>query len=288
MWTAIARHIAQSTGEAFVAEGQSTVGGGSINRTCVLSGSGRRYFVKLNTPDTLAMFEAEADGLEELHRAGAIRVPRPICSGVAADSAYLVIEWLPLGGRGDWEQLGEQLAHLHRTISSKGFGWRRDNTIGSTPQPNPWTAEWGIFFARHRIGHQLALARGSAIDRATAQELVDRIPNLLAGHRPEPSLLHGDLWSGNADFTAAEEPVLFDPATYYGDRETDLAMSELFGGFPESFYRGYRRAWPLAPGYERRKMLYNLYHVLNHYNLFGGGYASQANRMIRQLLQPID
>ena len=111
------------------------------------------------------------------------------------------------------------------------------------------------------------------------------ILELLAGHQPQPSLVHGDLWSGNASVTVDGEPIIFDPATYWGDREVDIAMTELFGGFPTTFYRGYNEAWPLDDGYKQRKTLYNLYHVLNHFNLFGGGYASQAEKMIQQLLR---
>ncbi|WP_041244967.1 fructosamine kinase family protein [Gloeobacter kilaueensis] len=284
MWTTIASWIAAATGEAFCVESRTAVGGGSINQTCTLSGQGQRYFVKLNALGSLAMFEAEAEALGVLERTATIRVPAPICTGTVDRFAFLVLEWLPLGGRGRWEQMGEQLAQLHRITSPHGFGFERDNTIGSTPQPNGWTAEWAVFFGRHRLGHQLALAQGGAIEERPARLLIERLPEILGEHTPVPSLLHGDLWSGNADFTTAGEPVLFDPATYYGDRETDLAMSELFGGFGDAFYQGYRRAWPLEPGYERRKILYNLYHVLNHYNLFGGSYAQQANRMIRTLL----
>lgn len=217
-----------------------------------------------------------------------IRVPKPICCGTQGNSAYIVLEWLELGGSNNqpWEEMGRQLAAMHRwnpPISERRFGWRRNNTIGSTPQINTWTENWGDFFAEHRIGYQLKLARrGGSFDRG--ERLLAIIPELLRDRQPQPSLVHGDLWGGNAGFTAQGEPVIFDPAAYVGDREVDLAMTELFGGFPKAFYRGYNEVFPLDPGYERRKTLYNLYHILNHFNLFGGGYASQANRAIAQIL----
>ena len=167
------------------------------------------------------------------------------------------------------------------------FGWPRDNTIGTTPQVNAWGDDWAEFFRDRRIAPQLALAarngHGGALQR-DGERLLAAIPALLAGHAPAPSLLHGDLWSGNAACLATGEPVIFDPAVYYGDREADLAMTELFGGFGADFYAAYRDAWPLPDGYERRRTLYNLYHVLNHLNLFGGGYGAQAETMIARLL----
>jgi fructosamine-3-kinase len=164
------------------------------------------------------------------------------------------------------------------------FGWERHNTIGSTPQINTWTASWTEFWVKHRLGYQLQLAQRRGGHFPKQDQLLTLIPDLLAGHTPQPSLVHGDLWSGNAAVTQTGEPVIFDPATYVGDREVDLAMTELFGGFPAAFYHGYNQVFPLDEGYQQRKPLYNLYHVLNHFNLFGGSYESQANRMIMQLL----
>jgi fructosamine-3-kinase len=205
------------------------------------------------------------------------------------------MEWLDLGrGSGSsWQEMGRQLAAMHQCstaqLSGKKaagmFGWQRSNTIGSTPQINPWTANWTEFWTEHRIGYQLRLANRQGGHFPKQDPLLDMIPQLLAGHEPQPSLVHGDLWSGNAAINQSGEPVIFDPATYYGDREVDLAMTELFGGFPPEFYQGYNQVFPLDSGYQQRKVLYNLYHILNHFNLFGGSYASQANRMIDQLLR---
>jgi fructosamine-3-kinase len=286
MWTQIAAHISQVTGQVFQARENRSVGGGCINRGYRLSDRDRTYFVKLNQADQIAMFEAEAAGLHEIKASHTIAVPTPICYGTAAGSAYLVLEWLELGGggRATWEAMGRKLAAMHKTQSHHGFGWQRNNTIGSTPQVNPWTADWTEFWTEHRIGYQLQLARHKGGQFPQATRLLAVIPDLLADHKPQASLVHGDLWSGNAAFTRSGEPVIFDPATYYGDREVDLAMTELFGGFPAEFYRGYNQILPLETGYSQRKVLYNLYHILNHFNLFGGGYDAQANRMIEQLI----
>jgi fructosamine-3-kinase len=164
------------------------------------------------------------------------------------------------------------------------FGWDINNTIGSTVQINNWTANWAEFWAKHRIGYQLKLARRRGGHFPQGERLLEVIPELLAGHEPQPSLVHGDLWGGNAGVTSAGEPVIFDPAAYFGDREVDIAMTELFGGFSAQFYRGYNQVWPLEGGYDQRKTLYNLYHILNHFNLFGGSYESQANQMINRIL----
>ena len=174
---------------------------------------------------------------------------------------------------------------LHRR-AAPAFGWKRDNTIGATPQVNGWLDDWPAFFAQRRLGCQLDLARRQGAPSRLiehGERLRAAVPAFFPGYSPRPSLLHGDLWGGNHGY-ADGQPALFDPAVYFGDRETDLAMTELFGGFPASFMAAYRDAWPVDPGYATRKTLYNLYHVLNHFNLFGGGYAGQAQRMTEQLL----
>ena len=172
------------------------------------------------------------------------------------------------------------VAGVHRCTGPR-FGWERDNWIGLAPQRNGWSADWPAFFEEKRLAPQLELARskGYSFEIPDVKALLD--------HDPQPSLLHGDLWRGNAGFTAAG-PVLFDPAVYYGDRECDLAMTELFGGFPRGFSKAYEAELPLPAGYEARKHLYNLYHLLNHLNLFGAGYLGQveaALRLLRDALQ---
>lgn len=284
-WTTIAAEISRAGGEPFTVRTQCSVGGGCINGTHVVGDGGRRWFVKLNDADRLDMFAAEADGLNEIAASRTVRAPQPLCHGIAAGQAFLVLEWLDLAGTGAQERLGRQLAAMHRVVR-EAYGWWRDNTIGATPQPNEETMDWMEFMCERRIGHQLDLAvqGGNRQLRQRGEELLDRMPDLFRDYTPAASLLHGDLWSGNYAVTADGEPVIFDPAVYYGDREADLAMTELFGGFGAGFYAAYNEAWPLDPGYRVRKTLYNLYHVLNHYHMFGGGYGGQAERMIDQLL----
>ena len=286
MWDTIAQHIKQTTGSSFQIRDRRSVGGGSINQAYSITDGERTYFLKLNQASQAAMFEAETLGLKQIAESQTIRAPAPICWGTAGSSAYIVMDWLDFGYGSEpaWRMMGRCLAAMHRVRSARGFGWDQNNTIGATPQKNPWTEEWVEFFTQHRIRYQFQLAnrRGGHFPKQDA--LLAAIADLLAGHDPQPVLVHGDLWSGNAAVTTTGEPVLLDPAVYFGDREVDIAMTELFGGFPTAFYRGYEEAYPLEDGYQHRKILYNLYHILNHFNLFGGGYGSQANRMIDQLL----
>jgi protein-ribulosamine 3-kinase len=281
----IAGRIATATGRPFRIQRQHAVGGGCINRAVVIGDGARAYFVKLNTADRSGMFEAESDGLSALRAGAAMRVPEPICTGIAGAQSFLAIEYLDLSGRLKGAEVGRRLARLHR-CGSPYFGWHRDNTIGSTPQRNDQTSDWVDFWRRHRLGFQLELAARNGYDRSLSSsgERLMAVLDALIGHRPAASLLHGDLWGGNIGATREGEPVIFDPAVYYGDRETDLAMTELFGGFGSDFYAAYGEEWPLPPEYATRKILYNLYHVLNHLNLFGGGYLARAKAMMDQLV----
>ena len=287
LWTGVAEAISKATGKPYTIQTRESVAGGCINTATVIKDSkGRPFFVKLNDATRLAMFETEAEGLKEIAHTRTVRVPQPICWGVGEGSAWLVLEYLDLGSAEtrSQETLGRQLAHMHRATNAQ-FGWRIDNTIGSTPQINTPCNDWVEFWQQRRLGYQLELTAGRAgkdLQRKGEQLLV-HVGTFFRDYRPVPSLLHGDLWSGNAA-AVGSQPVIFDPAVYYGDREADLAMTELFGGFGSHFYSVYREAWPLDPGYRVRKDLYNLYHVLNHLNLFGGGYRSQAEGMIERLL----
>jgi fructosamine-3-kinase len=291
LWTTIAESISQSTGRPVVFDEHQTVGSGCINESHVLVGrDGRRYFVKLNDAGYRTMFEAEADGLREILASRAITAPEPICNGVSGGRAYLVLEWLDLGKHAcDDEQLGIQLAAMHGHQQTR-FGWRRDNTIGTTPQINSSTHDWVEFWRQHRLGFQLTLAADQGYAGALArkgEKLMENLDCFFEDYSPAASLLHGDLWAGNYGAIAGGRPVVFDPAVYYGDRETDIAMTELFGGFSPRFYAAYNSVLPLDQGYATRKTLYNLYHILNHLHLFGGGYRGQAERMIDQLLRSI-
>lgn len=269
--------------------------GGSINTAYHLSCTGGDYFVKLNSADRLPMFEAEADGLRALAAAGAMRVPAPLSTGRDGHRAWLVTTFVPLSNRavrGDaqWREAGAALAMLHRHTAAE-FGWHRNNWIGSTPQSNRRSGSWPHFFRDERLRPQLELAARNGFRGALqrkGERLMASMERFFAGYTPAPSLLHGDLWGGNFAFDDDGGGVIYDPAVYYGDRETDLAMSRLFGGFPAPFYAGYEAVWPLDKGYGTRQTLYNLYHILNHANLFGGGYARHAEAMLDQLLAAPD
>ena len=234
------------------------------------------------------MLEAEAVGLEELRRAAAVRVPRVLGVGSHGSQSWLALEWIELGARtGPAEaMLGELLASQHRCTAPE-FGWYRNNTIGSTAQLNDWMGGWVEFFRERRLGYQLELAAMKGHDGRLlrrGEELLERMGGFFTTYRPVPSLLHGDLWGGNWGVEAGGNPVIFDPAVYYGDREADLAMTRLFGGFGARFYAAYEASWPLDAGSRIRTDLYNLYHVLNHLNLFGSGYSGQALALLERLL----
>jgi len=285
-WPDIADSIANAVGEVFVVEERQAVGGGCINAAYRISGGGHVFFVKTHAPQNHAMFAAEAAGLREIAHSGTVRVPQPICDGHNDEASWLVLEYIAFSGKRDGRALGARLAALHKVTADR-FGWHRDNTIGATPQINTWSDDWLEFWRRQRLGFQLELAARNGAPRRLldqgARLLADCAP-LLAGHQIAPSLLHGDLWGGNAGFDERGDPVLFDPAVYYGDREADIAMTELFGGFGGDFYAAYDAVHRRDDGYQVRRAFYNLYHVLNHFNLFGGGYARQAATMIEELL----
>ena len=291
LWTDIADNISSATGQPFHCSNQQAAGGGCINSTYTVQDDKRVFFVKLNSADLSDMFEAEAAGLNEMAASDSIRVPAVICSGVSGNQAFLVLEQLELGNgtHQSHDQLGQMLAQMHHHCSEQ-FGWYRDNTIGSTPQHNDQSNDWVSFWRDQRLGFQLTLAARNGYGgrlQQLGEQLLPEIDSFFSAYQPKASLLHGDLWSGNYAFTTDGTPVIFDPAVYYGDREADLAMTELFGGFSPRFYQAYEAAYPIDASYAQRKTLYNLYHVLNHLNLFGGGYLSQAESMISRLLAEV-
>ncbi|MCK5916965.1 MAG: fructosamine kinase family protein [Cocleimonas sp.] len=267
-----------------------SIGGGCINQVSKVSDDkGNEWLIKENSPHLLDMFIAEANGLNEIHNTGTIRCPEVICYGETQQNAYLVIEYISLVNGSGSALTGEKLALMHQ-YQGAIHGWHRDNTIGSTPQSNLQSASWIKFWKQQRLIPQLELAlkKGySKRDYDNGLMLCDKLELFFKPYTPAPSLLHGDLWGGNQAHDSSGNPVIFDPAVYYGDRETDLAMTELFGGFSTNFYAAYNQHFALDEGYTTRKTLYNLYHVLNHYNLFGSSYASQAGSMTRRLLTEI-
>ncbi|HZF26059.1 MAG TPA: fructosamine kinase family protein [Steroidobacteraceae bacterium] len=287
-WPAIAANLAETLATSVSPQPSARVHGGCINESYRWESRSGPLFVKVGAAAVLGAFEAEAAGLNELTRAEAVRIPQVRAVGATGAAAYLVLEWLDFGTPGNRAEalLGEQLANQHR-VSSPRFGWERDNTIGSTPQSNDWSSDWVQFFRERRLRAQLDLARhnghGGRLQERGAR-LLELMGAYFSSYRPVPSLLHGDLWGGNWGADAAGVPVIFDPAVYYGDREADIAMTRLFGGFSNAFYTAYHASWPLDLAAGTRRTLYNLYHVLNHLNLFGGGYGEQAVSMIDHLL----
>jgi fructosamine-3-kinase len=284
-WTTIRSALS----DAGIDAGKATprpVSGGDISSAWLLDAPDQSIFLKTGPASSYEMFAAEAEGLSELAQANAVRVPGVLAFGEHAGSAFVALEWLRLDNADSTCErlLGQQLAAMHRTTRPQ-CGWHRDNTIGLTPQHNPWSDDWIEFYREHRLGYQLELAASNGFTGALQREgarLLKRLPIFFENYSPVESLLHGDLWGGN--WACSEgQPVIFDPAVYYGDRETDLAMTRLFGGFGKAFYEAYESSWPLQPGYRERMDLYQLYHVLNHLNLFGSGYLGRAMALIEGL-----
>lgn len=267
--------------------------GGCINSAYKVITSHGQYFTKVNHQNFLPVFKQEAKALEIIKAVNEIKVPDVAGFGAGSSEnksySFLILEYLELGNGKSRSQalLGQQLAHLHRH-SSNSYGWENDNWIGSTIQKNSWKENWAGFWQENRLNYQFELAIENGIGKNVQKDLLKLIkitPDFLKNHHPKASLLHGDLWSGNAGFLEGSgEPVIFDMASYYGDRETDLAMTELFGGYTGEFYQAYNAEWPLDKAYEKRKVFYNLYHILNHFNLFGGQYESQVKSMVDGLL----
>ena len=283
-----AASLAAALGRAVAPAPDAVVRGGNISEACRWPTASGPVFVKRAPLGRYWMLESEAEGLARLRAAGAIRVPATLASGESGHESFLVLDWLelvPASAASD-ERLGTELARLH-AVTRESFGLDRDNAIGSTRQMNGWVGDWIAFWRERRIGFQLELAavngyRGRLQSRG--RRLLEEMKAFFAGHAAAPSLLHGDLWSGNRAMLADATPVVFDPAAYFGDREADVAMTRLFGGFGDRFYAAYEHSWPVEPGAADRAVLYNLYHVLNHLNLFGGGYRDQAEAMIDRLL----
>ncbi|HUP97154.1 MAG TPA: fructosamine kinase family protein [Usitatibacter sp.] len=291
----LAGAISDAMEALFEATSVEAVGGGCIHTAVRITGemAGERhaYFAKVNEADRAPMFAAEADGLAALRDAQAIAVPNVVTNGDDGEHAWLILQWLeltPLDAQSA-ANLGVALAAQHRKTQDK-FGWALDNFIGATPQANGRTEDWLAFWREKRLMAQLRLAARNRLP----SRMIDRGERLAADcaaffttHRPEKSLLHGDLWIGNAATIEGVTPAIFDPAVYVGDREADIAMTELFGSFPHEFHAAYRATWALDDGYGTRRNFYNLYHVLNHANLFAGGYVRQAEQSVEKLLAEI-
>ena len=260
------------------------VAGGCINNGMLLkTESGATFFLKVNQHAPPDMFAREAEGLAALNVPDGPRVPLPFIFG----ERFLLLEGLQSAESSSdyWTRFGHNLAALHNHTSTR-FGFGHDNYIGSTPQRNPWTDDGYAFFAQHRLLFQarLALTQGllDSQDARKMEHLADRLPDLIPDQ--PASLIHGDLWGGNAMADESGSPVIIDPAAHFGWAEAELAMTALFGAFPDKFYAAYQEVQPLAQGYRARFPLYNLYHLLNHLNLFGRGYLSQVLGILRRFV----
>ena len=264
------------------------VAGGSINRAFYVPTDREPLFIKINEAPALPVFQAEAEGLEALRSAGSVAVPDTVDVGHAGGTAYLALRWVGLSSKTTAAErlLGAALARQHR-VTAERFGWHRENTIGATLQRNTPTSSWLDFLRVERLVFQLELAAKRGLPRQHLDQghrVLKRLDWFFGDYRPAASLLHGDLWSGNWGCDSFGTPYIYDPAVYHGDREADLAMTRLFGGFGTAFYSAYQNEWPLASGWEARVDLYNLYHLLNHFNLFGGGYLAQTADSLTRLL----
>lgn len=284
MWHFISEQISEQTGQEFICNDIHDISTGGGHRAFMISDGKRRFFVKVNDKYLLDNFEAEAEGLKHFHQVNLFRVPQLICIGTVSEHSFLVLEYINLtdGNEQSWFEFGHKLALLHQSHTQQMYGWQEDNFIGLTYQPNQWHKKWNQFFAEQRIGFMLQLLAEKGHKLVDIDEVVKSVSNLLAGHSPISSMLHGDLWRGNIGF-CKEQAVIFDPALYFGDRETDIAMTELFGKFPHSFYAGYEQTWPLEDDYQYRKSVYQLYHLLNHALLFGGNYLQSADVLLKTL-----
>jgi fructosamine-3-kinase len=286
---AITRSLRAAVGDTAV-DAVTRVGGGDINQAALVTTRTGRYFVKWHNAPPPRFFECEAAGLSLLGAAGAVRVPGVVAHGAVPGSrvAYLILEWIDRDGGGRQraaERLGRGLARQHAAPQPE-YGLDHDNYIGRLPQPNRQTGSWVDFYRTERLGAQRDQARANGLLPAGRAERLDRLmarlDEWIDEEQCQPSLLHGDLWGGNWMVDAAGGPVLIDPAVYVGDREADLAMTALFGGFPPAFYDAYREEFPLAPGYEDRQPLYQLYYLLCHLNLFGESYGGSVDRILRR------
>lgn len=286
MWHSICTLLSEQFQYDYSISEKQMLQGGEVHETYRVSDGKNPVFIKVNDISLLSKFTSELDELRLLKNSETIQVPFPYAVGSYRDKCFILMEFLELSelNQVDAAELGAQLACLHLWGEQLKFGFDEDNWLSSTPQPNGWIPRWDKFFAEQRIGWQLQLCLEKGINFGPVDVIVNTVRDLLAGHHIEPSLLVGDMRLANCASTA-QGPVIFDPACYWGDRECDIASSELFAPLPEAFYRAYERISPLPNGYQERKPIYQLYHLLNFCNLFGGHYLEQTQKAIDDLLQ---
>lgn len=285
MWQAIAQQISQSTDSPFSIVERRLIQGSHDDGCYVVTDTASYFFVKVCVREQVDRYIAESDGLNALRQTETVNTPDVITVGTVKEHTFIVLEFFhcqPLEQAKASYLFGQQLAMLHSWGEQKEFGFDHDNHIGITVQPNAWQKKWSSFFAEQRIGWQLQILREKGIELVDIDDFVKFIEAQLSSHHPRPSLLHGDLWHGNVA-QCEGRPVCYDPACYWGDAECDLAMTELFGGFEPEFYQGYESVSPIKLGYEIRKHIYNLYHILNHCNCFGGHYLDDAQALLERI-----
>ena len=263
-------------------------GGGGCSTGEVTFATGENFFYKKGGIKDFDMLKAEYEGNKAMAATKTIRVPTPIAFGTSDYASFAVFERLNMGGRGSSAEFARQLCAMHKCSSPDGkYGFHLNNTCGATPQRNTPETDWATFWCKHRLGHIMSLSKREGASFENEEEIMTKTYEILAKHEKEhglrPSLVHGDLWSGNQAFTTDGDPVIFDPATYYGDREVDIAMTKLFGANSREFYDSYDAEWPLPSGWQERQVIYNAYHILNHFVLFGGGYLQQGKSMLERI-----
>ncbi len=263
------------------------IGGGDSHPAARLDSGDQRWFIKWNVAERREQFDAEHDALARLAVDGGPLVPAAHGTGSNGAQAWLITEWLDLQPSGDAADFGQRLATLHRQTQDH-FGWHAVNFLGASPQNNRLADSWAEFWWSERLAPQFEWASASGLSLNVGLHTIRDASDQLLNHEPRPALVHGDLWGGNHAYLPDGSPVIFDPAPYFGDRETDLAMMRLFGGFHPAVFDAYEKAWPLPPGFEGRLPLYQLYHLLNHYNLFGPGWESRVQHALRAVLQTAD
>tara|TARA_Y100001968_G_scaffold21904_1_gene17311 strand:- start:383 stop:1267 length:885 start_codon:yes stop_codon:yes gene_type:complete len=265
------------------------VSGGCIHKAwCLELLDGKKFFAKTASNENISMFAFEANclnSLQEFNDEQYIKIPTPIKIKTLENNSILLFPWLDLSN-GDQTQLGKGLALIHKKSTSANlgkFGWEQDGFIGMSIQKGGWSKNWGDYFINFRLKPQLDLAFKNGLIEFDDGTIFPTLINFLNRHKPYPSLVHGDLWSGNSSVARDKKGILYDPASYWADREVDIAMTQLFGGFSKEFYDGYNSIWALNNTFNDRKDIYNLYHVLNHANLFGGSYITQSINLLRQI-----
>ncbi|OEF30162.1 fructosamine kinase family protein [Vibrio rumoiensis] len=285
MWHAIAQQLSEVLAFNFIIREKEHLSDGECNSCYMISDGEERYFVKVNGREFISKFESEIDNLSALLATSTIRVPQPVTCGVTKDNAFLILNYLPTKPvipPKDAFDFGNQLAMLHQWGEQKEYGYDADTYVGLNLQPNTWHKNWGFFFAEFRIGWQLQLLKEKGLDLGDIDQTVNLVKSILGAHSPKPALLHGNLTANNHALSVSGV-ISYDPSSYWGDRECDIAIIEAFSGLDDEFFKAYNQSYPLPEGYLNRKSVYQLYYLLCCCNQFGGDYLPQCLEQISQL-----